>query len=374
MAYSHIGPITVELLELAIHNICVYNTYGDTMKKITQIMLCSILLMTISPFSVFSGGKTIYGEDNRIDYFRASSNMQERADSVVSLWRSHRAKFDEKTNSYNLVTQNFGEDHYLVENEPFREQNEGAFCSGALVADDIIMTAGHCVPTNYICKGLRFVFGFAVKEAGGKAPLNISANEVYSCKELITQIEPLITSLNPSGITPDNPTAMDYALIRLNRKVTGHKPLPVNRKSDLKKGDGVFIIGHPMGLPVKIAGDSTVRDNSPESHFVADLDSYSGNSGSPVFNAQTKLIEGILVRGDKNFVETLEGLNASYTVAQDAGRGSDVTRVSLVSSFIPKIEDRTETTYVEIYVEEFYIQTLGNTSDFVNEIFKKMPF
>ncbi len=148
------------------------------MKKIFQIILGLAVAISVSPFSVFSGGKTIYGEDNRIDYFRASSDMKERADSVVSLWRSHKAKFDKKTNSYNLVTQNFGEDHYLVENEPFREQAEGAFCSGALVADDIIMTAGHCVPTNYICKSLRFVFGFAVKEDGGKAPLNIPASEV----------------------------------------------------------------------------------------------------------------------------------------------------------------------------------------------------
>ncbi len=185
----------------------------------------------------------------------------------------------------------------------------------------------------------------------------------------------MITPLNPSGITPDNPTAKDYALIRLTKKVTGHKPLPVNRKNDLEKGDGLFIIGHPMGLPVKIADDSTVRDNSPESHFVADLDSYSGNSGSPVFNAQTRLIEGILVRGDKNFVKTPEGLNASYIVAQDAGRGSDITRVSLVSSFIPEIEKKPETIYVETYeIKEVYIQSLDTIPNSLSEIFRKMPF
>ena len=98
------------------------------MKKTIQMILGLTVAISVLPISVFASGKTIYGTDNRIDYFHASSDIKTMADSVVSLWRSHKAKFDEKTNSYNLVTENFGEDYSLVENEPFREQAEGAFC------------------------------------------------------------------------------------------------------------------------------------------------------------------------------------------------------------------------------------------------------
>ena len=36
-------------------------------------------------------------------------------------------------------------------------------------------------------------------------------------------------------------------------------------------------------------------------YFTANLDTYRGNSGSPVFNAITHKVEGVLVRGEQDF-------------------------------------------------------------------------
>lgn len=36
----------------------------------------------------------------------------------------------------------------------------------------------------------------------------------------------------------------------------------------------------PAGLPTKIAGGATMRDASPNGYYVANLDTYGGNSGS----------------------------------------------------------------------------------------------
>jgi hypothetical protein len=62
------------------------------------------------------------------------------------------------------------------------------------------------------------------------------------------------------------------------------------------------MIGHPVGLPTKIAGGATVRDNSPPTHFLANVDAYGRNSGSPVFDAAGLRVEGLLVRGNPDFV------------------------------------------------------------------------
>src|SRR3712207_7230060 len=54
------------------------------------------------------------------------------------------------------------------------------------------------------------------------------------------------------------------------------------------------------GLPTKIAdGARVVRANA--SFFEADLDTFGGNSGSPVFDARTNTVLGLLVRGATDY-------------------------------------------------------------------------
>ena len=60
------------------------------------------------------------------------------------------------------------------------------------------------------------------------------------------------------------------------------------------------MLGHPSGLPMKYTGGAKafeIEDN----YFTTNLDSFGGNSGSPVFNAKTLEVEGILVRGDVDY-------------------------------------------------------------------------
>jgi hypothetical protein len=158
--------------------------------------------------------------------------------------------------------------------------------------------------------------------------------EVYTCGKIVKRFlagDPGMN--NPAGQN----LGPDFALIQLDRKVTGHKPLAINRTSSLKKGDGIFVIGHPVGLPLKVAGGATVRDFSKIGYFTSDLDTFGGNSGSPVFNARTNLIEGILVRGDEDFVDSPAGCTTMATYAQTGGRGEDVTKISAISASIPAL-------------------------------------
>src|SRR5205814_1482337 len=113
---------------------------------------------------------------------------------------------------------------------------------------------------------------------------SVPAAEVYGCKELLGREQ--------VG------TGADWALIRLDRAVVGHQPLKINASGSIEKGTEIVVIGHPAGLPTKVAGNAAVRDASKEGFFVANLDTFGGNSGSAVFNAKTGQIEGILVRGE----------------------------------------------------------------------------
>jgi len=298
----------------------------------TTLSVAAALL--VLPYLSFAGeGKSIYGDDNRLDFFAASQDMKTLSDSVVSFWKAASIE-TLAPGGVKLKTVNFGDRLNLCPGEKFREQPIGAFCSGSLVGEDLVMTAGHCVKTEADCQNTKLVFGYAVKQEGAEAVTAMPASEVYTCAKIVKRFlggEP--GSANPAGQS----LGADYAVIKLDRKVTGHKPLPVNRGASLKNGDGIFVIGHPVGLPLKVAAGATVRDFSKVGYFVADLDTFGGNSGSPVFNARTKKIEGILVRGDEDFLDSPAGCTTMATYAQTGGRGEDVTKISVLSSVIPRL-------------------------------------
>jgi hypothetical protein len=93
-------------------------------------------------------------------------------------------------------------------------------------------------------------------------------------------------------------------------------------------GEGVTVIGYPLGLPVKVADGGTVRSLSG-AFFVANLNTYARNSGSAVYNTARLLtgdlfVEGILTRGETDFARTSPCF-ISKRCPTNGCRGEDVT-------------------------------------------------
>ncbi len=110
--------------------------------------------------------------------------------------------------------------------------------------------------------------------------------------------------------------------------------MEIRRSGRVPDRTPLVMVGHPSGLPQKIAGGARVRDNSASSHFVANTDSYGGNSGSPIFNELTSEVEGILVRGVADYVS--EGNCYVSNHCSDAGcDGEDATRTTHFAELLP---------------------------------------
>ncbi len=245
--------------------------------------------------------KVIYGVDDRKDLYEVRDPMLLRlADSTVGLFDAEELMPIEggwalKTELYSAATLYMPvfnpdlpaddqlplwEGHPLCQGERFYDQPLGPFCSGFLIAPDRILTAGHCVRDQEECAATKFVFGFAVRREG-EYPSTAPTEEVYDCAELVER-------------QMDWAVKKDYALIRLDRPVAGHEPIGMNVSAHIPVGTPLVVIGHPSGLPTKIADNGAVRDDSPVNHFMAAIDAFHGNSGSGVFNRNTGLIEGII--------------------------------------------------------------------------------
>ncbi|HAZ08542.1 MAG TPA: serine protease [Elusimicrobia bacterium] len=274
------------------------------------------LAMTVISGRVHAGfePQVIYGSDDRLDLYQVQDRkLLELADSTVGLFMS----FDVRTEGDKAVlfTHPYGEKLNLCKEEPFWEQNAGAFCSGALVGPDVILTAGHCLESELDCSVTKFVFGFAMTKAG-EQPASVDINEVYRCVGLLGR--------------ETRKKGPDWALVKLDRPVENHAVLKLDMSGTLANGDPVFSIGHPAGLPKKIVGGGKVRDISPQGFFVAAIDAYGGDSGSPVFNAKNGLLEGILVAGERDFIYKGD-CRVSKVCAEDDCRGEDVTKLSSVA-------------------------------------------
>ena len=262
--------------------------------------------------------KVIYGTDGRLDMWEVT-NVAHRAsaDSVVMLVNASGITANSNGTS-TIATQNFGTARNLCQTERFRNQPIAGFCSGFLLDPSLVATAAHCVD-NANLVNVRFVFGFQMRDET-TPETTVPTSEIYRGIRIIGR------AIGNQGT--------DWCIVQLDRPVLNHRISRLRRSGKITDNAGVYVIGHPVGLPKKWAGGAAVRDNTPARYFVANLDTYGGNSGSPVFNAATHDVEGILVRGETDFVFN-GNCRVSNIVPAHGGRGEDCTRVAEFVSLVP---------------------------------------
>ncbi len=281
--------------------------------------------------------EVVYGEDNRMDLFDAHvpDSWRKLARSTAVLMRSSDLTPDStRSGLVNVHSENYGESMALCPDEPFREQPSAGFCSGFLVGPDILVTAGHCMDSQTQCDSTSFVFDFGYLSANDDLSA-VPESNIFRCKAIIAQ-------------ELDRDTKSDFAIVKLDRPVEGREPLKYKTSGDTKRGTNLLVIGHPSGLPTKVAADAQVRSSdASDPFFVANLDTFGGNSGSAVFNLDSGEVEGILVRGEMDF-RFVDGCNKSYHCEKDGCRGEDVTRATVFAEYMEDDTRPTETSSVKI--------------------------
>ena len=190
----------------------------------------------------------------------------------------------------------------LCSEERFVEQQSSASCSGALIGKKYILTAGHCIENMSDCENYRWVFDFKYNTYMDE--IFVTENDVYSCTKIIKR-------------STDYGRNIDYAIIELDREVINRTPLKTRtmsqqkyteksidpstgetilteKTSKLDNKTPLFLVGCPFGTPLKVTTNGVVIDTGLSNSFRSNIDNFFGNSGGPLINAKTGIIEGLI--------------------------------------------------------------------------------
>jgi len=270
----------------------------------------------------------IYGRDDRLDDYQVTDSdiLQAGAATVILfpkdlltfMGRKRRYLLNDTTTMGEYIALSYGDP--MCSDEPFQDQPSPGYCSGFLVAPDLIVTAGHCVGCEGDIQEWVAVFGFRMTDAN-TASIEFEADDVYSCREQV---------VGQSG-TPD------WSIVRLDRPVAGHLPVRIRRREAVAEKQPLMMAGYPVGLPLKYDMGATVKDTWQQSYFSANTDSFGGNSGSAVFNLDTLEVEGILVWGNGDFDYDYNAGCVTSIVCPDSGcpTWEYATRITLLAGAVP---------------------------------------
>jgi V8-like Glu-specific endopeptidase len=272
--------------------------------------------------------EAIYGEDDRIFIENTDHRVRKLGQSVAALIFRKSISTSKNRDQLKIKVSTVKKNLNICKNQPFHNEISAAKCSAFLVAPNIVVTAGHCITGPIACLNFKFVFDFT-KESSIFTKKNViltKKSNVYACKKILHREYSYISKI-------------DYAIIKLDRKVTDREPLKIRTHGKISDNARLIAIGHPSGMFQMSTPEGRVLKNTNKIYFSSNLDTFQGNSGGPVINKYSGLVEGILVRGEKDFKIDNEDNCYGPVICSENGEncyGEEATRITRLHSVLKK--------------------------------------
>jgi len=270
-------------------------------RAVIVLILCGLLITScIQPKSTTSRtdpkahqltDRPLYGTDNRVELVHAGRSLC-HAGATVSALLPRKHLNQQHDGEWVLSSQPQLIDTGWCTNERFATQQSGVLCSAFLISPNRLVTAAHCLNAAddrfgpaLNCEDIAFVFDHRLN-ANGNLPTQYTQDQIYFCKRVIAG--------------ENTVESQDWRVIELDR-AANREPLPLltNVPENLSSL-AIDLVGHPMGLPLKASIRGSLKRVDKRGYFLANIDAFEGNSGSPViihFDEQPVVI-GMLIRGE----------------------------------------------------------------------------
>lgn len=295
-------------------------------RRFTFSVFLVVFLLSSNAFAIQE--RTVYGEDGREDYYQSSVTTQDLMKSVAALMDFSVISSD-GAGGYNLPSSSGNTLQDLImqstgvsicPNTSFADQPTFSNCSAFLIGYDLLLTVGSCfgdININSSCSNIVVVFDY-VMTASNLYKSNFNSSQVYTCSEVIS------SSLD---------TPPYFAIFRTTEPVQYRNPFTLFRDyNSVQVGQNVSIIGTPSGLPLKSDTGSiiSITNQTGIFQFVTDLDAFSAQGGSPVFDADGAIL-GFFVSSGEDFTVTSNNCSTFYD-CQSVNGSSSACPGSLVES------------------------------------------
>jgi V8-like Glu-specific endopeptidase len=181
------------------------------------------------------------------------------------------------------TSKTLGKSYGLCKDEAFYNQPIAGIGTAFIISENTMITANHVFErplTNYIV-----IFGYKILVAKtGVTDYYFDKKDIYF----------------PKSISKRN-DELDIVEFTVDRNF--ERPiLEWENSSKLAiQNSEIYMMGYPSGLPIKVALNAAIEDGDHPYYYYTSLDSFQGNSGSPVFNFYTNKVIGILVSGEIDY-------------------------------------------------------------------------
>jgi hypothetical protein len=194
--------------------------------------------------------------------------------------------------------------------------SDRGWCTGTLIADDLFLTAGHCLDSSETGAWQL------PHDKGGVAlrPAELAREFIVQFRyetSALTEAPSYQNSAEVLRLEEYRNNDVDYAILRLS----GHPGLQngVARisASDSKPGLPIAILQHPLALPQKVGAGTVARVLGPKISYDT-IDTLGGSSGAGILDAVTGKLVGMHTNGGcttsgrgENFGVTIRALTAA---------------------------------------------------------------
>lgn len=214
--------------------------------------------------------------------------------------------------------------------------------TGFLIAPNIIMTAPHVSGSSFNPQQFVVIFRHSQQTAGGAGCTNFTWSSIPRADVYFPNSSTaVVNTLDASG-------RYDYAAFTLDRSVINRAPVKIRRSGTPRLGDVLISAGYPERTSERVdsaviydgIGSTTglpVFVTYPGNYLLANLNSFAGDSGSPVYNSSDDVVEAAVAYGlGATFTQDL-GATCSHAIS--TGYTSDTNgTITDIASQIPRYE------------------------------------
>jgi S1-C subfamily serine protease len=217
--------------------------------------------------------------DLEVDWQNEIFTISESVGMLLEIERIHQVS----KSIYQLdISQTLGQKLNLCEDEAFYNQPSVGVGTSFIIDEKSMLTALHVLE-----RSLKFyvvVFNYKIITKNGVVNAFVAQDDIYYPQHIVTKNEEL--------------DIVEFSVDRnFNRPV-----LQWENSDNIKKEiSELYTIGYPSGIPMKIALNASIIEDDHPFYYYTSLDSFQGNSGSPVFNFYTNKVIGVLVSGELDY-------------------------------------------------------------------------